>query len=240
MSTGRERRTVWFQSGNENCSAYYYPGRNGGCVAMADGLAVRKEPATDRFARCFNDAGLRRACLRLPRAWRKRRDPAPRHVGSRRPADRWAAITFARTLDAVDAAKIGVRGFSASAGNLSAVASRNPGLAAVIARSVTSSTRRRRRPRCFATPPGVLNVDWSGVRSATSLAAVIGRKPCSYLSLANRAPSRWSQHPEALEGAVALDGDAYPRGRRRSPPGQSFGSASAGPVATPPGSTRLS
>lgn len=53
-----EREKVWFASGGTECAGWHYAGSNGGCVIMAAGFAVTKEPATDRFARRFHDAGF--------------------------------------------------------------------------------------------------------------------------------------------------------------------------------------
>ena len=53
-----ERQKVHFVSGDTTCAAWHYPGTNGGCVIMAGGLAVTKEPGTDRFARRFHEAGF--------------------------------------------------------------------------------------------------------------------------------------------------------------------------------------
>ena len=41
-----ERETVRFVSGDAECVAWYYPGTNGGCVVMAGGFGVMKEPGT--------------------------------------------------------------------------------------------------------------------------------------------------------------------------------------------------
>jgi len=54
----RARRKVCFSSGGTECAAWFYPGTNGGCVIMAGGFAVTKEPGTDLFAGRFNDAGF--------------------------------------------------------------------------------------------------------------------------------------------------------------------------------------
>ena len=53
-----ERQEVRFASGRDECAGWHYPGTNGGCVIMAGGLAVTKEPGTDRFARRFHEAGF--------------------------------------------------------------------------------------------------------------------------------------------------------------------------------------
>jgi hypothetical protein len=58
-ATAGARRKVHFPSGDTTCAAWHYPGTNGGCVIMAGGLAVTKEPGTDRFARRFHEAGSR-------------------------------------------------------------------------------------------------------------------------------------------------------------------------------------
>jgi uncharacterized protein len=52
------RLKVHFASGDATCAAWHYPGTNSACVIMAGGLAVAKEPGTDRFARRFHDAGF--------------------------------------------------------------------------------------------------------------------------------------------------------------------------------------
>src|SRR3984957_15202407 len=53
-----QRAKTQFPSGDTTCAAWHYPGTNGGCVIMAGGLAVNKEPGTDRFARRFHEAGF--------------------------------------------------------------------------------------------------------------------------------------------------------------------------------------
>ena len=53
-----ERIRVRFVSGHVECVAWHYPGSNGGCVLMAGGFAVTKEPGTDVFASRFHEAGF--------------------------------------------------------------------------------------------------------------------------------------------------------------------------------------
>jgi hypothetical protein len=38
------RTKVRLTSGDTQCAAWHYPGTNGGCVIMAGGFAVTKEP----------------------------------------------------------------------------------------------------------------------------------------------------------------------------------------------------
>ena len=53
-----KRQRIRFASGDTSCTAWHYPGANGGCVIMTGGFAVTKEPGTDLFARRFNEAGF--------------------------------------------------------------------------------------------------------------------------------------------------------------------------------------
>ena len=124
-----------FHNGGERCSAWHYPGRNGGCVVMAGGFAVTKEPATDLFARRFNDAGF--AVLAFDYRGLGDSDGHPRLALRIRDAQKdWhAAIAYARTLADVDPARIAIWGFSASGGHIFAVAAREPDLAAAIAQT---------------------------------------------------------------------------------------------------------
>ena len=54
-----ERSKVHFEVRGTQCAAWHYPGTNGGCVIMAGGFAVTKEPGTDLFAARFRDSGSR-------------------------------------------------------------------------------------------------------------------------------------------------------------------------------------
>jgi alpha-beta hydrolase superfamily lysophospholipase len=135
-----EREKVHFASGDTTCAAWHYAGTNGGCVIMAAGLAVTKEPGTDRFARRFHEAGF--SVLAFDYRHLGDSGGQPRQIVriGEQQADLQAAIDFARTLPGVDASKLAIWGFSASGGHVFAVASRNPDLAAAIAQAA------RRRP----------------------------------------------------------------------------------------------
>jgi hypothetical protein len=47
IETTVTREKVEFRSGGERCVGWHYPGTNGGCVFMAGGVAVPKEPASE-------------------------------------------------------------------------------------------------------------------------------------------------------------------------------------------------
>lgn len=132
-SAGREK--VRFVSGGTECAAWHYLGTNGGCVIMAGGLAVPKEPATDRFARRFHEAGF--AVPAFDYRSLGESGGAPRLVLpiTAQIADWQAAIDFARRLPGVDPNRFALWAFSASGGHRFPVAARNPALAAVIAKT---------------------------------------------------------------------------------------------------------
>lgn len=133
MTTEREK--VRFTSGGDDCAAWHYRGANGACVVMAGGFAVPKEPATDRFAGRFHQAGFSVLAFDYRRLGES--GGRPRLVLPVRDqiADWHAAIAFASALPEVDAAKIAVWGFSASGGHVLRVAASNPAVAAVVAQT---------------------------------------------------------------------------------------------------------
>lgn len=71
MSKDAGRVKVRFASGGAECVAWHYLGTNGGCVIMAAGAGVTKEPGTDRF-----DTGFTTPCHRRHRQAMLQRDLA--------------------------------------------------------------------------------------------------------------------------------------------------------------------
>jgi len=108
-SPSAERRKVRFDSGGTTYAAWHYPGINGACVIMAGGLAVTKEPGTDRFAKRFHEAGF----TVLAFDYRHFGESAgqPRQIAriGEQHADLQAAIDFARTLPGVDPSRLASR-----------------------------------------------------------------------------------------------------------------------------------
>ena len=130
-----ERQKIRFASGDTECAAWHYPGTNGGCVVMAGGFAVTKEPGTDLFARRFNEAGF--GVLAFDHRHLGESGGQPRQVQRIREqlADWRAAIDRARALPGVDPARLAIWSFSSSAGQVFRIAAREPGLAAAIAQT---------------------------------------------------------------------------------------------------------
>ena len=133
--TSNERVKVRFPSGGLTCAAWHYPGTNGGCVVMAAGLAVTKEPGTDRLAARLNAAGF--AVLAIDYRFLGESDGEPRQITpfAEQREDLHNAIAFARALPDVDPDRVALWGFSASAGHVFGVAAAEPGLAAAICHS---------------------------------------------------------------------------------------------------------
>jgi predicted alpha/beta hydrolase len=203
------RQKVRFVSGGTECAAWHYSGSNGGCVIMAGGFAVTKEPATDRFAARFHDAGFTVLAFDYRRIGES--GGLPRQVLPVRDqlADWQAAIAFAATLPGVDPARIAVWGFSASGGHVLRVAASNPQLAAVIAQTpnvgglaVTRHAARHQKPLAMLrfTGRAVLDV----------LGGLVGRGPLLVPLVGEPGTIAMLSTPDGLGGAAALGAARYP------------------------------
>jgi pimeloyl-ACP methyl ester carboxylesterase len=129
------RNKVRFPSGDTTCAAWHYPGENGGCVVMAGGTGVTKEPATDRFAAQFQVAGFSVLAIDFRRLGESGGEPRQVIRIGDQVDDYGAAIAFARTLSEVDPGRIAIWGFSLAGGHVFRVAARHPDLAAAIAQA---------------------------------------------------------------------------------------------------------
>jgi acetyl esterase/lipase len=208
MTMQRER--VRFASDDADCVAWHYPGTNGACVIMAGGFAVTKEPATDRFARRFQEAGFGVLAFDYRRLGES--GGRPRQVvriGDQ--LDDWrAALAYARTLPGVDPAKIAVWGFSASGGHVLRVAAANPDIAAAIAQTPNAdgpaATRNAAR---FQSPGALLRLTGRAVLDA--LGGLLGRQPRLVPLVGPRGTVALLSTPDALDGNDILNpNNAYP------------------------------
>jgi len=174
MST--ERSNVRFSSGGIECAAWYYPTRNGACIVMAGGFGVTKEPATDRFAARFHQAGY--GVLAFDHRRIGQSDGRPRQVTSvgDQLADWQAAIRHAATLPGVDPNRIVVWGFSTAGGHVFRIAARIPHVAAAIAQTpnVDGLAAARNASR-FQRPGAMLRLFGRGF--ADALGGLLGRSP---------------------------------------------------------------
>jgi uncharacterized protein len=212
--TTHERVKVRFPSGDVTCAAWHYPGTNGGCVIMAGGTGVTKEPATDRFAPRFQQAGFSVLAIDFRRLGES--DGEPRQIVRVREqiADLEAAIRFARTLPEVDPARVALWGFSLAGGHVFRVAAGDPGLAAAIAQAPLADGQ--------AVAPNAL-------RSMTLLAALrlnaraaldalgrrVGREPLLVPLAGPRGTVASLTTPDGAKGPQALNPDnRYPDWRQ--------------------------
>jgi pimeloyl-ACP methyl ester carboxylesterase len=168
------REKVSFTSAGVEYAAWHYPGSNGGCVIMAGGFGVTKEPGTDRFAERFAAAGF--DVLAFDYRNLGESGGEPRQVA--RIADQlddWrAAISFAATLPGVE--RLGIWSFSLSGGYILQLAAEHPGLTAAIAQSATvdgpTATRNASR---YQTPRTALRL--IGRSILDTLGGLAGRPP---------------------------------------------------------------
>jgi fermentation-respiration switch protein FrsA (DUF1100 family) len=94
-----KRQRIRFASGDTSCTAWHYPGANGGCVIMTGGFAVTKEPGTDLFARRFNGAGFGVLAFDYRNIGESGGQPRQVQRVREQLADWQAAIDCARALD---------------------------------------------------------------------------------------------------------------------------------------------
>jgi uncharacterized protein len=208
MSINREK--VWFRSGGAECAAWHYPGTNGGCVVMAGGFAVPKEPGTDPFAKHFSDAGF--TVLAFDYRGLGESEGQPRLVQrvNHQLADWTAAIGCARTLPGVDPAKVAIWGFSLSGGHVFRVAARTPGLAAAIAQTPNADgLPAARNAARYQGLPAMLRLVGRGI--ADAVGGLAGRPPLLVPLAGPRGTLAMLSTPDALEGGQVLSpGGKYP------------------------------
>ena len=209
----RARQKVYFSSGGTECAAWFYPGTNGGCVIMAGGFAVTKEPGTDLFAGRFHDAGF--AVLAFDYRCFGESGGRPRQVARIRDqvADWRAAIAYAASLPGVDPAMLAIWGFSASGGHVFRVAARNLRLAAAIAQTPTAdgpaaarNAARHQKPLAMARFTGRGILDAAG--------GLVGRPPLLVPPAGEPGTVALLTTPDSLDGDWALNAESYPGWRR--------------------------
>ncbi len=204
-----ERQKVRFVSGDTECAAWHYPGTNGGCVVMAGGFAVPKEPGTDLFATRFNEAGF--GVLAFDYRGFGDSGGQPRQVAriSQQLDDWQAAVDFAGTLPGVDPARLAVWGFSASGGHIFAVAARNPQLAAAIAQTPNADgPAAARNAMRHQKPLAMLRFLGRGVLDL--LGGLVGRRPLLVPLVGSPGTVALLTTPDAQETGRALRADRYP------------------------------
>lgn len=130
-----------FDSWGSRCAAWLYrPDEDPGvdplpCVVMAHGFAGIKEAALDRYAERFAAAGLSALVFDYRHFGASEGEPRQLLDVGLQLADWAAAISYARSLDSVDPARIALWGSSFSGGHVLSTAARDGRIAAVVAQA---------------------------------------------------------------------------------------------------------
>jgi pimeloyl-ACP methyl ester carboxylesterase len=205
-----ERQAVRFASGDTTCAAWHYPGSGGGCVVMASGTGVTKEPGTDRFAPRFQEAGFSVLAIDFRRLGES--GGMPRQIVRVREqlADLEAAIAFARTLPEVDPSRVALWGFSLAGGHVFRVAAGDSRLAAAIAQAPLADGQAI-APNAMRhmTPMAALRLNIRGMLDAVGRR--LGREPLLVALAGPRGTVASLTTPDGAKGPQALNpGNRYP------------------------------
>ncbi|MFD9124447.1 alpha/beta hydrolase [Kitasatospora sp. NPDC059571] len=215
VPVSERREKVRFTSGDTSCAAWHYPGSNGGCVIMAGGTSVTKEPATDLFAARFNDAGF--AVLAFDHRRFGESGGTPRQIVrfDEQAADWHAAVAYAATLPDVDPDRISLWGFSLAGGHVFRVAAAHPHLACAIAQTPLVDGRAL-APHALRsmTPLAVLGLFGRGL--ADALGSLVGRPPLLVPTAGARGTVASLTTPDAMDGDRALDPERRHTGWERT------------------------
>jgi fermentation-respiration switch protein FrsA (DUF1100 family) len=208
--TTSSRITARFPSGDTTCAAWHYPGTNGACVVMAGGTGVNKEPATDRFAARFQAAGF--SVLAIDFRHLGASGGAPRQVvrvGEQR-ADLRCAIAHARTLPAVNPARVALWGFSLAGGHVFRVAAADAVLGAAIAQApLADGPAAAPNALRHMTPGAALRLHVRATRDVVGRR--LGRAPVLIPLAGPRGTVASLTTPDGAKGPRALNPDnAYP------------------------------
>jgi uncharacterized protein len=208
------RRKVRFISSDTECAAWHYPGSNGACVIMAGGFAVTKEPATDKFARQFSDAGYTVLAFDYRRLGESGGLPRLVQPVGDMLADWDAAIGFARTLPGVDPQRLAIWGFSATGGHIFRVAARHPELAAAIAQTPNADGLAASRNQARHQKP-VAMLRFTGIAMLDAVGALAGRPPRLVALAGQPGDVALLTTPDSGESDLAFGPDPYPDWQRK-------------------------
>jgi pimeloyl-ACP methyl ester carboxylesterase len=211
MSVQREK--VRFISGDAECAAWHYAGSNGACVIMAGGFAVTKEPATDKFARRFSDAGYSVLAFDYRRLGESGGEPRLVQPVGEMLADWHAAIESARTLPGVDPDRLAIWGFSASGGHIFRVAADHPKLAAAIAQTPNADGLAASRSAAKYQKPLTM-LRFTGTAMLDAVGALAGRPPRLVRLAGEPGELALLTTPDARDADIAFGPDRYPEWQR--------------------------
>ncbi|SDT33381.1 alpha/beta hydrolase [Microlunatus soli] len=210
MSDVGVREKVRFVSDGEECVGWHYAGTNGGCVVMAGGGGVTKEPGTDLFAARFHAAGFSVLAFDFRHLGESAGSPRQVIRIAEQLADWNAAIACAAELPEVDPTRIAGWSFSLSAGHLLRIAAGPTRLAAVIAQSpMTDNLVAAPKALSYESPVAVLGFPLLAL--ADAIGGLLGRPPQTIPLAAPRGRVALLNTPDAQDGDRALNpGNRYP------------------------------
>ena len=205
-----QRSKVRFTSRGSECVGWHYPSRTGGCVIMAAGTAVTKEPGTDRFAAAFAAAGFGVLAFDFRRLGESGGSPRQTVRVADQRHDWAAAISFAAGLPDVDPSRLALWGFSLAGGEVIEVAVTHPELAAVIAQTpLLDGAAVTRQALRHTTPAAVLKL--AGLGIVDLLGGWVGRAPRLVPLAGPGGTVSVLSTPDSLDGDRALNpGHRYP------------------------------
>jgi uncharacterized protein len=209
MTPAEGRRKVYFDSGEERCAAWLYPGKNGTGVVMAPGFGVTKEAGTDRYARALQAAGFTVLAFDYRRFGES--GGQPRHIARIREqlADWDAAIDFAKTIPDVDSNRLAIWAYSLSGAHVLPVAARHPDLAAAVAISAPVDGAAASRGSLRHQGIGALaRLTGRGILDA--LGGALRREPRLIPLTGERGTDAMLTAPDALKGPAALQAEKHP------------------------------
>ncbi|NMN94782.1 alpha/beta hydrolase [Antrihabitans stalactiti] len=131
-----DRSDVSFVSGEDRCAAWLYTPSNftgpGPIVVMGHGLGANRQMGLDKYAREFAAAGLLVLVFDYRSFGASEGEPRQLLDIRRERDDYHAAVKYVRGLPSVDASRVAVWGSSFGGGNVLAVGSEDPTIAAVV------------------------------------------------------------------------------------------------------------
>jgi uncharacterized protein len=214
MSISAQREKVTFTSDGTRCAAWHYPGTNGGCVVMAGGFGVTKEPATDRFAERFSDAGFGVLAFDYRRLGESGGEPRQVQGIRAQLADWEAALACAASLPGTDPARLAIWGFSLAGGHVFKIAAAHPELAAAIAQTPNAyGLPVVRNAGKYQTRAAMLRM--TGRAIADGIGGLIGREPLLVRLCGEPGSVAVITQPDGRLGDAALNpGGRYPQWRQ--------------------------
>lgn len=200
-----QRTDQTFQSAGVQCAAWLYrPAESGGnpvpCVVLAPGFSGTRDQRLDAFAERFAQAGLAVLVFDYRHFGDSQGTPRQLLDIGRQLADWKAAISYARTLDGIDPARIALWGSSFSGGHVMTLAAHDPAIAAVVSQVAFADGL-----KTLPTLGGLGQALWltrEGLRD--QLGALRGRPPHMVTAVGPPGSKAVMSKPDAVAGNQAI------------------------------------